>query len=75
MEKDNFHGSDEKQLIVFTLADEEFGIDINDVREIIKMIDITAVPDIDPVFKGIINLRGGIIAVMDLAKKLILSSM
>ena len=64
----------ERQLIVFNVDGEEFGFDIDDVREIIKMVDITKVPDISEHFKGIINLRGNIISVIDLAKKLKLAS-
>ncbi|PLW80797.1 chemotaxis protein CheW, partial [Candidatus Woesearchaeota archaeon] len=60
----------ERQLIVFNISDEEFGFDINDVREIIKLVDITKIPDIEDYFKGIINLRGNVIGVIDLAKKL-----
>lgn len=64
----------ERQLIVFNIAEEEFGFEIDDVREIIKMVDITKIPDIAEHFKGMINLRGKIIGVMDLAKKLKLAS-
>jgi len=60
----------ERQLIVFNIGEEEFGFDINDVREIIKLVEITKIPDIEDYFKGIINLRGNVIGVIDLAKKL-----
>ena len=61
---------DELQLVVFTLGDEEFGVDINKVLEIIKMTEITEVPDVPEYVNGIINLRGKIVTVMDLNKKL-----
>jgi purine-binding chemotaxis protein CheW len=52
--------------LTFALADEEFGLEILKVREIIGMMDITAVPLTPPFIKGIINLRGRVIPVMDL---------
>lgn len=60
----------EKQLVIFKLAGEEFGVDISEVKEIIKMEDITTIPNIEDTLKGVINLRGKIIVVMSLAKKL-----
>ncbi len=60
----------EKQLVVFDIAKEEFGVDINEVREIIRMENITKIPNTADYIKGVINLRGGIIVVIDLAKKL-----
>ncbi len=60
----------ERQLVVFMIGAEEFGVDINDVREIIKMEDVTAIPGTDDYILGVINLRGKIIVVIDLAKKL-----
>lgn len=57
---------DERQLVVFTLASEVYGVDIGAVREIIRMQSITFVPD-SPVFvEGVINLRGRVIPVLDL---------
>lgn len=61
---------DEKQLVIFRLGSEEFGVDISEVKEIIKMEDITTIPNIEDTIKGVINLRGKIIVVMSLAKKL-----
>ncbi|MCK5040074.1 MAG: chemotaxis protein CheW [Candidatus Aenigmarchaeota archaeon] len=60
----------ERQLVVFKIENEEFGVDINDVREIIKMEDVTKVPNTEDYILGVINLRGKIIVVIDLAKKL-----
>ncbi len=59
----------ERQLVVFMIGAEEFGVDINDVREIIKMEDVTVIPGTDDYILGVINLRGKIIVVIDLAKK------
>lgn len=70
-QKKNF---DEKQLVVFKLGKEEFGVDINKVKEIIRWEDVTRIPNTSPYIKGVINLRGSIIVVNDLAMKLGLSS-
>jgi len=64
----------ERQLVVFKVADEEFGVDINDVREIIKMGDVTKIPNTPDYILGVINLRGRIIVVIDFAKKMSLKS-
>ena len=59
----------ELQLVVFRLSEEEFGMDISQVREIIRMQDITVMPKAPDFIEGVINLRGQIIGVMDLAKR------
>jgi purine-binding chemotaxis protein CheW len=66
--------SDEQQLVIFSLAQEEFGISISEVREIIHLEQITRLPNAQEYVRGVINLRGGIIVVVDLAKKLNLPS-
>jgi purine-binding chemotaxis protein CheW len=58
------------QLVSFKIGNEEFGIDILNVKEINRMVNITKVPN-SPVFvEGIINLRGQVIPVIDLRTKL-----
>lgn len=59
----------EIQLVIFQLAGEEFGMDISQVREIIRMQDVTPMPKAPKFIEGVINLRGQIIAVMDLASR------
>ena len=59
----------EKQLVVFDLATEAYGVDIGAVREIIRMQDITKVPRCPEFVEGIINLRGSVIPVVDLRKR------
>ena len=54
------------QLVTFIIEKEEFGIDILNVQEIIKPVDITRVPNSSPYVKGVINLRGRIVPVVDL---------
>lgn len=52
--------------LTFSLADEEYGLEILKVREIIGMMDITAVPKSPPHIRGVVNLRGKVIPVIDL---------
>ncbi|MDM8525062.1 chemotaxis protein CheW [Desulfococcaceae bacterium HSG8] len=52
--------------LTFTLADEEYGIGILKIKEIIGMMPVTAVPQTPDFVKGVINLRGKVIPVMDL---------
>lgn len=54
------------QLIVFRLADEEFAIPIDQVREIIRSAPMTPVPGAPAAVKGVLNVRGEIAAVVDL---------
>jgi len=58
------------QLVNFRLRDEEFGVDIDSVREITRVADITHIPEAPSFIQGVTNLRGQIIAVIDLAKQL-----
>jgi len=52
--------------LTFRLSAESYGIDVLKVREIIRLTSITAVPQMPPYVRGVINLRGKIIPVMDL---------
>ncbi len=58
------------QLVSFKIGREEFGIDILAVQEIIKMIEITKVPNAPDFIEGVINLRGRIIPIIYLRKRL-----
>jgi len=60
----------EIQLVVFDLASEHYGFDISDVREIMRMQNITRVPGAMSYVEGVINLRGKVLPVMDLRKRL-----
>jgi purine-binding chemotaxis protein CheW len=55
--------------LTFALGDEEYGLPVLRVREIIKMMDITVVPQVPHYVKGVINLRGKVIPVVDLRRK------
>jgi len=57
-------------LVCFRIGKETFGVDILAVREIVKAQEITSVPGTNQCVLGIINLRGKIISVMDLAGRL-----
>lgn len=58
-----------QQLVTFELVDEVFALPILDVREIIRMTNITPVPQAPSFVEGVINLRGQIIPVVDLRKR------
>lgn len=58
-----------KQYIVVKLGNEQYGIDIQYVDNIVRMLKITRVPKAQNYFKGVINLRGEIIPVMSLRLK------
>lgn len=68
------HGSSDRQLVIFKIAGEEFGVDINEVKEIIRWEEVTRIPNTERYIKGVINLRGSIVVVNDLAMKLGLPS-
>jgi purine-binding chemotaxis protein CheW len=55
--------------LTFALGDEEYGVPVLKVREIIKMMDVTLVPQVPPHVKGVINLRGKVIPVIELRLK------
>ena len=55
--------------LTFALGQEEYGLPVLRVREIIKMMDITVVPQVPAYVKGVINLRGKVIPVVDLRAK------
>ncbi len=56
----------EGKYLTFSMADEEYGIGILKIKEIIGMMPITTVPQTPEFVKGVINLRGKVIPVMDL---------
>ena len=56
----------EGKYLTFTMAEEEYGIGILKIKEIIGMMPITSVPQTPEFVKGVINLRGKVIPVIDL---------
>ena len=59
----------EKQLVIFELGTEHFGIEIASVEGIVKMQEITKIPQAPSYVEGITNLRGSVIPVVDLHKR------
>ncbi len=59
----------EQQLVIFELADEQYGLDIASVESIIKIQGITAVPQAPAFVEGVTNLRGVVLPVIDLRKR------
>lgn len=53
--------------LIFSLGDEEFGIPVLNVKEIVQMQEITAVPKSPVYVKGVLNLRGQVLPILDLS--------
>ncbi|HTP59138.1 MAG TPA: chemotaxis protein CheW [Spirochaetia bacterium] len=61
---------DGKQVIGFTVGQEEYGVELQHVKEVIRMSDITRLPDVPSYVRGLINLRGLVIPIIDLREKM-----
>ncbi|SHN70973.1 chemotaxis protein CheW [Desulfovibrio litoralis] len=57
------------QLVTFSIGEEEFGVDILKVQEIIRTMEITKVPRAQEFVEGVINLRGKVIPIIDLRRR------
>jgi len=57
----------ERQFLTFSLAHEDYGVDLINVKEILEFENVTRVPMMPAFIAGVINLRGSIIPVVDLA--------
>ena len=68
MQEDRSAGK-EIQVVIFRLGSEEFGVKIDQVKEIIEMTNITRMPKAPSFIEGVINLRGQVIVVVDLARQ------
>lgn len=62
--------SDELQLATFLLGDLRFGVDLLEIQEINRQRDLTLVPHTPPEVRGVINLRGEVVTVLDLRRVL-----
>lgn len=62
------------QLVTFSIGEEEFGVDILKVQEIIRTMEITKVPRAPAFVEGVINLRGKVIPIIDLRRRFGLQS-
>ena len=65
----------EGKYLTFTMANEEYGISILKIKEIIGMMQITKVPQTPDFIKGVINLRGKVIPVIDLRLRFCIEAM
>jgi len=68
------YSGNEIQIITFKLGKETFGIRVKDIREIVKLEDITRVPQMPDFIEGVMNLRGQITTIIDLRKLMDLPS-
>lgn len=59
----------QRQMVVFELENELYGVDIHQVQEIIRVPAITHVPRTPDFVEGVINLRGNVIPILDLRKR------
>ncbi len=64
----------EVQVVIFRLENAEYGIEIGQVREIINLSEITPLPQDNQTIEGVINLRGEIIPIINLKKRLNLTN-
>jgi purine-binding chemotaxis protein CheW len=71
MQKESLEKKEERQILVFTLANEELGLDISCVREVLRPQKTYPLPKTPHFIEGVINLRGYIVALIDLRKRLI----
>lgn len=70
MEEKEYSPEQEVQLVAFKVGRESFGVDVKKVEGVISLVDVTRMPRTPDFIEGIINLRGQIIAVVDLATRL-----
>ncbi len=70
--KESNNNNKDKQLVVFKLNEEEYGLNINNVKEIIRLANITPVPQAPEFVLGVLNIRGKILPVIDLKKRFLM---
>jgi purine-binding chemotaxis protein CheW len=64
---------DALQLVTFRVGDEEYGVDIQCITEVVRPLKITPLPQMPEFVEGVVNLRGTIIPIVDLRKRFALS--
>jgi purine-binding chemotaxis protein CheW len=62
-----------RKYLTFVLGREAYGVSVLKVREIIRLLEITAVPQMPPYVKGVVNLRGKVVPIIDLRIKFALA--
>ena len=65
----SYHAGEERQYVTFFIMNDMYGVPVLKVQEIIGMTKITAVPDMLPFMKGVIDLRGVPVPVIDMRMK------
>ena len=72
MGKSHYHTEQDKtsQYLSFTLGNEEYGVDILSVQEIRSWEPVSRIPNVPSYEKGVVNLRGSIVPIIDLREKL-----
>ena len=58
---------EEQQFVVFSVGKEKFGVDVNQIKQVIPVMETTYIPNSPAFVKGVINLIGDIIPIIDLA--------
>ena len=69
IEQELFHSGNGLQYVTFLIRDEKYALEITKVREFITYTQITKMPNLPFYVKGVINLRGKIVPVVDLRKR------
>jgi purine-binding chemotaxis protein CheW len=70
MQKESLDKKEERKILVFSLASKELGLDISCVREVLRPQEIYPLPRTPHFIEGVINLRGHIVPLIDLRKRL-----
>ncbi len=68
-EKQGMKNSESGQYLTFKLQDEVFAVDISQVREVLELDKVTKVPQTPEMMRGVINLRGAVVPVIDMRLK------
>jgi purine-binding chemotaxis protein CheW len=71
MGKGSLEKKEERQILIFTVASEELGLDISCVREVLRPQKTYPIPKTPYFIEGVIHLRGHVVALIDLRKKLV----
>ena len=72
-EKKDAMVDDAVNLVTFKVGDEEYGVDIRCITEVVRPLKITPLPQMPEFIEGVVNLRGAIIPIVDLRKRFALS--
>jgi purine-binding chemotaxis protein CheW len=70
MQKESLEKKEERHILVFRVGSEELGLDISCVHEVLRPQEIYPLPKTPDFIEGVINLRGHIVALIDLRKRL-----